>query len=327
MNVAVVGCGVIARTHVKVAKQCGANIVALCDVDMSKAQKLAEQNDLHCAVYADYKQMLECEQPDVVHICTPHFLHCEMTLYALKRDINVLCEKPLCITREQLDRVIQASGQSKAQLGVCLQNRYNLATLATKQYLAGKTIAAAHGEVCWNRGEDYYRSGDWRGKWATGGGGVLINQALHTMDLLQYLCGMPDRVTAQCGNWYHNGVIEVEDVAAATFFGKDGGNFDFFATTTSVAELPAQLTIKTTDKHTVVVLPDAAYVDGQTLTFDPHGEYLGKCCYGKGHASLIPDFYDAVETGRRFDIDGAEGAKVVHMILAVYDSKGNEVNI
>lgn len=327
MNVAIVGCGVIARTHVKVAKQCGANIVALCDVDMSKAQKLAEQNDLHCAVYADYKQMLECEQPDVVHICTPHFLHCEMTLYALKRDINVLCEKPLCITREQLDRVIQASGQSKAQLGVCLQNRYNLATLAAKQYLAGKTIAAAHGEVCWNRDENYYRQGDWRGKWATEGGGVLINQALHTLDLLQYLCGMPARVTAQCDNWYHKGVIEVEDVAVATFFGENGGNFDFFATTTSAAELPAQLTIKTTDKHTVVILPDAAYADGQTLTFDSHGEYLGKCCYGKGHASLIPDFYDAVETGRRFDIDGAEGAKVVHMILAVYDSKGNEVNI
>lgn len=327
MNVAIVGCGVIARTHVKVAKQCGANIVALCDVDTSKAQKLAEQNDLHCAVYADYKQMLECEQPDVVHICTPHFLHCEMTLYALKRDINVLCEKPLCITREQLDRVIQASGQSKAQLGVCLQNRYNLATLAAKQYLAGKTIAAAHGEVCWNRDENYYRQGDWRGKWVTEGGGVLINQALHTLDLLQYLCGMPARVTAQCDNWYHKGVIEVEDVAAATFFGENGGNFDFFATTTSAAELPAQLTIKTTDKHTVVILPDAAYADGQTLTFDPHGEYLGKCCYGKGHASLIPDFYDAVETGRRFDIDGAEGAKVVHMILAVYDSKGNEVNI
>ena len=327
MNVAVVGCGVIARTHVKVAKQCGANIVALCDIDLAKAQNLATQNELDCALYTDYKQMLKHEQVDVLHICTPHFLHCEMTVYALKRDINVLCEKPLCISCEQMDEVLQAEKTSKAQLGVCLQNRYNLATLAAKQYLDGKTVAEAHGEVCWNRGEDYYRSGDWRGKWATEGGGVLINQALHTMDLLQYLCGMPDRVTAQCGNWYHKGVIEVEDVAAATFFGDGGGNFDFFATTTSAAELPAQLTIKTSDKHTVVVLPDTAYVDGQTLTFDPHGEYLGKCCYGKGHASLIPDFYGAVEKGEHFAIDGNEAAKVVKMILAVYKSKGQEQKI
>ena len=138
---------------------------------------------------------------------------------------------------------------------------------------------------------------------------------------------MPDRVTACCDNWYHRGVIEVEDVATAAFFGKDCGNFDFFATTTSAAELPAQLTVKTADKHTVVILPDAAYVDGQTLTFDPHGEYIGKCCYGKGHASLIPDFYNSVETGEPFAIDGTEGAKVVKMILAVYNSKGRETKI
>ena len=119
------------------------------------------------------------------------------------------------------------------------------------------------------------------------------------MACLQYLCGMPDRVTAQCGNWYHKGVIEVEDVAAATFFGECGGNFDFFATTTSAAELPAQLTIKTS----------------------------GKCCYVKGHASLIPDFYGAVEMGEHFAIDGNEAAKVVKMILAVYKSKGQEQKI
>lgn len=327
MNVAIVGCGVIARTHVKVAKQCGANIVALCDIDWNKAHDLATKNDLNCALYTDYRQMADNEQIDVLHICTPHYLHCEMTLYALKRDINVLCEKPLCISVEQLEEVLQAEKQSHAKLGVCLQNRYNLATLAARQYLSGKTVVAAHGEVCWNRDEAYYRSGDWRGKWATEGGGVLINQALHTLDLLQYLCGMPDRVTACCDNWYHRGVIEVEDVATAVFFGKDCGNFDFFATTTSAAELPAQLTVKTADKHTVVILPDAAYVDGQTLTFDPHGEYIGKCCYGKGHASLIPDFYNSVETGEPFAIDGTEGAKVVKMILAVYNSKGRETKI
>ena len=75
------------------------------------------------------------------------------------------------------------------------------------------------------------------------------------------------------------------------------------------------------------MLPDTAYADGQTLTFDPHGEYLGKCCYGKGHASLIPDFYGAVEKGEHFAIDGNEAAKVVKMILAVYKSKGQERKI
>lgn len=326
MNVAIVGCGVIAATHVKAAKQCGANIVALCDTELDKARALAEKNQISCNFYVDYKQMLEQEHVDVVHICTPHFLHCEMTLYALKRDINVLCEKPLCISYEQIDQILAAEKQSKAILGVCLQNRYNLSVVAARRFLADKRVVAAHGEVCWNRGEAYYRSADWRGKLATEGGGVLINQGLHTLDLLQYMCGMPARVTATCGNWYHKGVIEVEDVASAAFFGDEFG-FDLFATTTSFAELPAQLTLKTADKHTLVVLPDAAYVDGKTLTFETDTHFVGKCCYGKGHASLIPDFYDAVAEKRKFAIDGAEGAKVVRLILAVYRSNGKEISL
>lgn len=325
MKVAIIGCGVIAHTHIKTAIDCGESVVALCDVDIEKAKALAKENGLNCHVYRDYKTMLANESVDVVHVCTPHYLHCEMAVYALKKGVNVLLEKPLCISPSEIDAILSAEAESKGILGVCFQNRYNLSVLAAKQYLKDKKIAAAHGEVCWNRGEEYYRSGKWRGKLLTEGGGVLINQAVHTLDLLRVLCGNPTRVTAKCENWYHKGIIEVEDVVSAVFFGEDEGNFDFFATTDATADLPAQITIKTTDRHVVIVLPDAAYADGKILLFDPKKEFIGKSCYGKGHSSLIPDFYDAVKTGRKFPIDGKEAAKVMRLVFAVYKSNGNEI--
>ena len=111
-------------------------------------------------------------KPDVVHVCTPHDRHADMIVDALERNINVLCEKPLCIRREDIPRILAAEKRSKAILGVCLQNRYNPANRYVKQFLADKTVLGGVGNVVWHRDAAYYRADAWRGKRATEGGGA-----------------------------------------------------------------------------------------------------------------------------------------------------------
>ena len=213
-RVAVVGCGAICGNHINGILSAGQNVCALCDIDESHALSVAEKFSLDPKIYTDYIGMLDTEHPDSVHICTPHYLHAQMCIEALKRNINVLCEKPLCISKQELESIIKAANESSAQLGVCLQNRYEPAILKLRE-LAGDDPVGALGIVSWKRDEKYYASGDWRGKWATEGGGVMINQAIHTLDLLQWICGMPAYVTAHLSNDSLQGIIEVEDTASA----------------------------------------------------------------------------------------------------------------
>ena len=166
MRNAIIGLGSIGRVHAKVVRELYGEPTAVCDVDTEKFSDYAES-----AQYTDYRVMLEEARPEVVHICTPHYLHAEMIIECLKRDINVLCEKPMCMKKEEIDAVLEAEKNSSAKLGICLQNRYNAPNAYVKDYLADKEILAATGNVVWHRGAAYYNSGAWRGKWATEGGG------------------------------------------------------------------------------------------------------------------------------------------------------------
>ena len=130
MKTAIIGMGVISKVHRSVLSEQNKNIVAVCDVKAEKASDLP-----NVPFYTDYKEMLEKEKPDVVHICTPHYLHAEMVIYALEHNINVLCEKPLCMKKEEIARILEAEEKSSAQLGVCFQNRYKYCNAYVKEFL------------------------------------------------------------------------------------------------------------------------------------------------------------------------------------------------
>ena len=131
LRCAVVGHGGIGKVHARIAAKYG-ELCAVFDVDEGKHESIEPS-----IRYNDYKTMLDEVRPDVVHICTPHYLHADMVVEALGRGINVLCEKPLCIKREDIDRILEAERQSGAMLGVCMQNRYNAANLFVKEHLEG----------------------------------------------------------------------------------------------------------------------------------------------------------------------------------------------
>lgn len=312
MKIAVVGCGVIGSVHIKVINDLGLQVGALCDTDKSKMD-IFDCN----RKYTDYGEMLDDFQPDVVHICTPHYLHSDMIIEALRRDINVLCEKPLCIKAEDIYRIREAEKKSKAQLGVCLQNRFNKENIFVKNYLKDKRVISAHGEMIWHRDAEYYNSSPWRGKKCTEGGGVLINQALHTLDLLQWFAGMPKNVKSTLSNITLQNVIEVEDTA--NLICSDGANFTLFATNGANCTFPVNITIRTENEY-IFISNGKVLINGELVAFNNDKGY-GKKCYGGGHFKLIDTFYNCISTKTKFPIDGEEAAKVIEIILKAYSNQ------
>ena len=319
MRVAVIGLGVIGAVHSQVIRETGNELVAVCDTDTEKLSLYPEVKG-----YTDYVQMLDEIKPDIVHICTPHYLHAEMILAALNRDIHVLCEKPICIKEMDIPLILEAEKRSNAQLGVCVQNRYNPATLFVQEYLRDKKLISAHGELRWHRDEKYYAQGEWRGKKETEGGGVLINQALHTIDLLQYFCGMPESVSAVCENLSLQGIIDVEDTANVKLYGKNEATM--YATNAADKDYPVEIVFQTSAAE-VRMQTEGVYIDGIYHDCKAECKGYGKKIYGVGHHGLIYDFYDCVKTGKRFPIGGEEAVKAVKIVLAAYKSGGEEVKI
>jgi len=327
-RVAIIGCGSISANHASALVDAGQHICALCDINTENANKLKARFSLDGAViYEDYKLMIENEHPDCVHICTPHYLHAPMIVYALERNINVLSEKPICISMEQLEQIRKAAKASSAQLGVCQQNRYEGAMQELKKISSEEGVKAAFGHVVWKRDADYYGSGEWRGKWDTEGGGVMINQALHTLDIMQWLCGMPDYVTAHISNDHLKGVIEVEDTASALFEYKDAPSFNFFATTSADADFSVMMRLRLKNNDTINAENKLITRNGQVVSHTTTEEVLGKSVWGMGHKILIRDFYKCLSDGTPFRLGLDEAEKVVRLILSMYKSNGERIEV
>ena len=312
MKIAVIGLGVIGKVHLAALQDLGMVPAAVCDIDQAKAALLPG-----AAFYTDWRKMLEAERPEAVHICTPHYLHAEMTVECLSRNIHVLCEKPLCIREEDIASILKAEEASSATLGVCFQNRYKEVNRFVKAYLAEHPASAGEATVFWHRDAAYYASGPWRGKWATEGGGVLINQALHTLDLLVWFLGEPETVDAALFDLSLQGVIEVEDTAFLKASG--GAEFVFSASNAAPKNFPVEISLRC-GKEWLHIRGSRCRIGDREYLLEDNGPLHGKEEYGTGHPALIEDFYRCLKEGRPFPINGKEGAKAVRVVLKAYES-------
>ncbi len=328
MKCAIVGCGSIAKVHAEAISNIPQNsIVAVADCKLDVAQGFVQNCNLdQCNVYKSLEEMIQKEDIDVLHICTPHHLHVPMAIYALEHDINVFAEKPPAISAEQFDAL--QSVKTKAKMGVCFQNRYNKSVKAIKDLLAsgeaGK-ILGARAFVTWNRGEDYYTSSDWRGSLDTEGGGVLINQAIHTLDLLGHFMGKPTAVEATTINHHLKGLIEVEDTVEAYIQFNDIAA-SFYATTAFCMDSPIVIElvcdnriIRMEDTEITYIFPDKTK---KVLQFKEK-EGPGKDYWGSGHFACIRDYYDCLENKIPFKIDINEVGHVQRLMLGIYESAKN----
>ena len=220
----VIGLGIMGQEHARVI---GANpllkLAAATDAQAGMGRKVA--SDLGCKWFDSADEMIRSGEVDAVVIATPHWQHADLAVSALKAGLHVLCEKPLSVTVEQSDRVLQAAAESRGMFVVVHQKRFEPAYLFVKQLLdsgeLGELYRCEMIESAW-RSETYYQSSPWRGTWRGEGGGVLLNQAPHILDRYAWLCGMPETVTARCDTALHK--IEVEDTASAVLYHANGAH-------------------------------------------------------------------------------------------------------
>lgn len=324
-----IGCGVVAPTHAKVLAKCqDAELVAVCDINEERARKLAADFNVP-EVYTDYQEMLQKDYIDAVTICTPHYLHAQMCIDAAAARKHVLVEKPMAIHPEDCDAMIAACERAKVRLGVCFQHRFNEATLRIKEALEGNQLGRlifSAAEVHWYRTQEYYDGDAWRGFWATEGGGVLINQAIHSLDLMLHLLGPVEGVVADIATLSHK--IEVEDTAAVMLHFTSGVKGVFSATNCAFPGFAQRLQLYG-EQGSIVVEGTAIKEwivnrDGEVVRVDLlHSEpekYLGKRYYGASHGPLIEEFVEAVLADRDPYVSGIEGKKSIEVLAAVYKS-------
>lgn len=322
-NACIIGYGSIGPVHAAALQGLEhARLYAVCDTNTARLEACRQKYDVKCLEH--FEAVLEDPEIEAVHICTPHYLHFDMIRRALAAGKTVVAEKPVTMTRAEFDDLKKLPGADKICL--VLQNRYNPAVVALKQLCESQQygkLLAIRGIMTWNRTPEYYQSGEWRGKWATEGGGVLINQAVHTLDLLTYLGGKVSSLKADHMNYSLENVIEVEDTFTAFMKFENGAGGIFFATNAYPATTAPSLELVFEEK-TVQYAYGRLMVDGITLAEDSKPS-LGKECWGSGHQYLIKNFYDA---GEYFSLADAENT--MYTMYAMYESAaegGKEVSV
>lgn len=347
LRTALVGCGAISPLHlVGVSALDAVELVALADPDRQAAENLAREavkltGQPAPAIYASLTDLLKEQVIDVVHILTPHFTHVDLTIEALEAGCHVLMEKPPAIDLASLHRLQQAAVSAPGQLGLNLQNRYNFASQQARQLLDAGTfgpIIATRAFVTWWREPEYYTGSPWRGRWATEGGCLMINQAIHTLDLMLWLVGDPASISGKITNEHLKGVIEIEDTAMAHIQFKNGATGVFYGTTAypvsaepllEIACEKAILRLEGCDRLTV--LDKTGYpLDGFTQIVkteeDPAAKAAAafvpaeKSYWGLSHAILIADYYRHIRENQRFAIDAVEGGRALTALLKLYQS-------
>ncbi len=323
-RVALIGCGAIAGIHAQALRNCAlTRLSALCDIRREKAEALAASYAQNATIYTDWREMLEKEKPDAVHICTPHYLHTEMACEALERGIHVYLEKPTSITEEELDRLLRAERESQARLTVSFQNRMLPEVHAFFSAIReGGGPAAARCLVTWNRGRDYYTADDWHGVPEKEGGGLMINQAIHALDLL--LGAFPEDPVSLQGSvaLYDNRPFSgVEDNAQCLISFPGGEKASLYATNNFPMTVSNYFEVFCKDKSRVTLTCGCTQRNGITI---PVTEVLppmdGKVCWGSGHLLCIRAFYEAIRDGGEVPVPLASAARTMRTLFALYRS-------
>lgn len=325
MKVAVIGCGNVSVMHFNALKgNPDTEIVAVADIKPDRADKKAEE--FGAKAYYSFDELIESEELDAVHICTPHYLHTPMAIKALNKGINVLLEKPCSVSMKEIEELRDAEKASGKQLGICFQNRYNACVREAKKIIeSGEMgdVKSVRAFVTWHRDEKYY-SDDWHGTLDKECGGVLINQSIHTMDLVQYLGGKCKKVAAHVSTDSLKGIIEVEDTANALLELENGVTAVFYATLAYAENSEVFIEISL-EKGKLRLEGEKLYsigADGKLteVTERPDAVYHGQRYWGSGHSVLIDDYYYCLKSGDKFEIDAVEGSRAAMIVAACYES-------
>jgi predicted dehydrogenase len=311
------------------AKMRGVELAAACDIKPERAK--AKAGRYHCAAYTDYKKMLAREALDAVHILTPHYLHMPMALEAARRRINILLEKPMALNPAQAAREVATGRKAGVALSVISQNRFNTGSQLVKKRIKDGSLGklkAARLILSYHKPDSYYRKSDWKGRKSKEGGGVVIDQAIHYLDILRWLAASPiDYVEAHCARRMHS-FIDVEDSAEGVMKFESGFYATFYLINYYSYDDDPRIEIDC-EKARVTIVKDSSYIEyfsGKKEKAEPKAaEYIDygdgvRDYWGVAHCNQIRDFYDSLRAGRPPAITGEDALKTQELVSAIYES-------
>lgn len=320
----IIGVGNMGSSHaacLAAGKIEGAVLAALCDIDKNRRNILSEKYP-NAVIFADYKEMILSGIVDAIIVATPHPLHSEMSVFAMENGVDVLCEKPADITAEKALYSAEIAKKSGRKYAVMFNQRTNPLFREAKRIVQSGELGSPCRLVWivtnWYRTQHYYDHGDWRATWKGEGGGVLMNQAPHNLDIWQWIFGMPTRIFATCGNGkYHN--IEVEDDATIIAQYPNGATATFI---TSTGEYPGTNRLEITGSKGKLVIEQGKLKKWilpcderefcfnhpfPTVDFEPEYSEMTQTEQESGHVGILQNFTDSILKNERLISPGKDG--------------------
>ncbi len=318
LRVGVIGLGDIALIHVPLIQASEqAELVAVCDIDESKRDFVEG-----VPFYTSYEEMVEKENLDIVHVTLPHYLHYPVTKYLAEQGVHVLQEKPLTLDYQEALKAIELDENTDSKIAICFQNRRNASVIKLLELIDSKQygeVLGVKGIVAWARPQSYYDVKPWRGTWEFAGGGSMINQSIHTLDIMQLVGNKIESIKGYSHQLLDYG-IEVEDTVVANIQFENNVRGFYMATNANIqndsVEIvvyldKAQLTIKDSklylsdEENDRVELIEDAVLDGP------------KSYYGASHGYIFEEFFDCVKNDKYDFVSVADAAVAIRMIDAI----------
>ena len=341
ISVGVIGIGNMGSAHVSAVgggRIEGLRLAAVCDIDLERLELCMERNP-GVKGYSDWQELIRAPELDAVIVAVPHPLHAAIAMAALKAGKHVLVEKPMDISVTKAKALIEVANSTDKVFAIMFNQRTNPLFAKAREIVKSGQLGQLQRSVWiitnWYRTQNYYDSGTWRATWSGEGGGVLLNQAPHNLDLWQWICGMPKEITAFCDiAKYHN--IEVED--DVTIFARyEGGATGVFITTTG--EFPGTNRLEISGTRGKLVIEEGKIKwwkldkDSQTVSREAGSSYsieqeieiIPQEVPETGHAGILQNFSDAMRFGKELLSPGTDGIYELSLSNAAYlsSAKGN----
>lgn len=327
IRAAVIGCGNISVMHLdSITALEESELVAVCDVKEERALAAAEK--YHAEAFTDYKEMFEKVKPDVVHLCLPHYLHTVVARDAFKAGIHVLSEKPMSIDYEDAVKTVEMAEECGVLYGVIFQCRYNTPSVLVKKRICDGRLGqvkCARSTLTWYRPDDYYGKSDWKGTWDKEGGGVVIDQVIHSIDMTNwFIDSKPVKVQSSLHNRNHE-IMIVEDTAEGFIKYENGCTYAFYAMNNYLVDEPIEIRLVCEHGKATLSYGEAVitYDDGTVETVKNQPQKIvsytgGKDYWGTQHAVQIDQFYKSVLGMEKLEISGREALKIQKIICDIY---------
>lgn len=330
LRVGVIGCGRISVRHLMpLTKIDEVELVACCDIKPERANEAAKNYGIKA--YYSYEDMISNEKLDAVHLCLPHYLHSKVAIYAFEHGINVLTEKPMDVDLQSAQKAVDVAKQKNVLFGVIFQCRYNNpAQLVKKAITSGKLgkIISARSILTWNRPDNYYSSSDWKGTWDKEGGGVVIDQAIHSIDLVNWLIDSEiESISCSMHNRGHK-MVNVEDSAEGLITYKNGTKYGFYCMNNYACDEPIEIRLFCENGRVTFGYHDANIIYNDGTTEQAHEDNKtnaadgGKDYWGSWHIRQIRQFYNAVLKKEQLEVSGEEALKTHKLIMTIYEKGG-----